>query len=241
MDAEPDIATVAAALANRARIAMLTAMLDGRPHPAGDLAREAGVALSTATTHLAELVAVGLIVGSRDGRQRRFRIRGPRVADALEALGALAPHGQVRSAKRPEAALLQAGRTCFDHLAGRLGIAITDALLAAGAIQEDDGGFSLSDVGRTQFERMGVDVRGARRRRRAFTVACLDWTEHRHHLGGALGAALGELLMTRGYVRRIGSDRAVELTPMGARWLARVLGSAWVGVANDGSAAATTR
>lgn len=227
MDYGADIAVVAAALANRARVTMVTALLDGNAHLASDLARESGIARSTASAHLAELVRGGLVVLEREGRQHRFRLRGPEVAEVLEALGALAPPRAVSARGGLEAARLRAGRTCYDHLAGRLGIAITDALVAAETLRVESGGFTLTQAGARRLEGVGIDVSAARARRRAFTVACLDWTERRRHLGGALGAALCSRLIDGRWVRRIGPDRAVELTPIGESSLRDALGDVW--------------
>src|SRR5437667_10853170 len=123
MDSDPDLATVASALGSRSRAAMINLMLDGRAHPAGDLAGEAGIALSTASSHLSQLIDAGLVTVQRLGRQRRYRLLAPHVAHAIEALAAVAPQRQGIPSGDSEAARLRAGRTCYDHLAGQLGVA----------------------------------------------------------------------------------------------------------------------
>lgn len=225
MEFEADIAEVAGALASRPRTAMLEALLDGKAHPAGELAREARVALSTASGHLSILVDLGLVKVERTGRQRRYRLSDHQVAGAMEALAAIAPRRRVTSLRGANAAeRLRAGRTCYDHLAGRLGVAITDALLARRALRLRDGAFSLTGDGRAVLEDLGVDVVAAGEERRGFALACQDWTERRFHLAGALGAALCDRLFALEWIRRSGSGRAVAPTAEGADRLGTVLG-----------------
>lgn len=185
-----------------------------------DLAREAGVALSTASGHLADLVEAGFVRVQRIGRQRRYRLSGPEVAQAIEALAAVAPRRPVTSLRAATAGeRLRAGRTCYDHLAGRLGVAVSDALLERRALRLRPEGVSLTHAGQQLLDGLGVDVAGARRRKRGFALACQDLTERRFHLAGALGAALCERLFELGWVRRSGSGRAVTLTRAGAAGL----------------------
>jgi DNA-binding transcriptional ArsR family regulator len=225
MHSQADIASVASALASRSRSAMINLLLDGRSHPAGDLAREAGVSLSSASGHLAQLIDAGLVIVQRAGRQRRYRLLGPQVAHAIEALASVAPQREAVGVAATEAARLRAGRTCYDHLAGGLGVALTETLVAQGALRRNGQDFTLSPIGVELFESLGIDVTAARSRRRSFAHPCLDWTEQRHHLGGALGAALCERLFVAGWVQRVGSGRAVASTEHGAKSLQAVLGT----------------
>jgi DNA-binding transcriptional ArsR family regulator len=214
------MAGVAALLGDPARAAMLDALMDGRPRPAGELARRAGIAPSTASEHLARLVAGRLLVVEPSGRERRYRLASADVADVLEALsrlGSAAPVDSLRGADQREA--LHAARTCYDHLAGRLGVAVTDALVARDVLRRGDGSFELGDDGEAFFSDLGVDVAGARARKRVFARACLDWSERRPHLAGALGAALAAAALDQGWVRRRPNDRALRVMPAGATWL----------------------
>jgi DNA-binding transcriptional ArsR family regulator len=223
MDTEADVVAVTRVLANRARLAMLELLMDGRAHPAGDLAREAGVALSTASGHLAELARAGLVQAEPAGRQRRYRLSRPEVARAIEALAVIAPRRRVSGLRTASAAVrLREGRTCYDHLAGRLGVGITDALLARRALRASDGGFEVTGHGERLLGRIGVDS-AARERRRAFAPACLDWTERRSHLAGALGAELCDRMFELGWVERRGSGRAAALTQAGSAGLRELL------------------
>lgn len=229
MDHEPDIATVAGLLANPARLAMLEVLLDGGSHPAGDLARQARVAPSTASGHLAALVQGRLVDVQRIGRQRQHRLAGPAVAQAMESLALLAaprPVSSLRQATQEEH--LQRGRTCYDHLAGQLGVALADALRDRGAIRQVGETFDLTRRGQTFFEALGLDVLASRKLRRGFTLACRDWTERRFHLGGALGAALCGRLLELHWIRRRPSSRAVLVTQEGLIGLRTRFGIDWM-------------
>ncbi|MGX1094498.1 DNA-binding transcriptional ArsR family regulator [Streptomyces albogriseolus] len=219
------LARLAALAADETRAACLLALLDGRAWTAGELARHCGVAASTLSEHLGKLVGGGLLTEERQGRHRYVRLADARVAQLVEDLTAqLAP-----DAAEPPRGLRQSGagsamargRTCYDHLAGRLGIAVTDALTARGLLRQDTG-FALTDAGLDWFGALGVDLDG--RGRRPLARACLDWTERRPHLAGAAGAALCRHLLERGWCVRIGSGRAVKVTDTGEQALTDLLG-----------------
>jgi DNA-binding transcriptional ArsR family regulator len=214
-----------AAIANRPRAAMLDRLLDGAAHPAGDLARDAGVAPSTASAHLAELMDGGLVAVERVGRQRRYRLVGSDVAEVLEALASIAPALPSTSLRQVTAAdQLREARTCYDHLAGRVGVAVTEALVRRRSLTTNDGVFSLTERGSRLLGELGVDVASARRRRRAFAPGCLDWTERRLHLAGALGAVITERFFDLGWIRRRPGGRSVSVTPSGEAELRAHLG-----------------
>lgn len=215
---EGDIAAVAALISDRTRAAILLALMDGETHSSGDLARRARVAPSTASGHLAQLLRGGLVVAAPFGRERRYRLASAEVAHVLEALALLAPPAEIRSlraAERGEA--LRLARTCYDHLAGRLGVGLTQALVEHEALRVANGGFALTNAGEELLAGIGVDVARARARRRTFARACLDWSERRPHLAGALGAAVAETVIERGWVRRRPDDRGLVITAEGAR------------------------
>ena len=225
MDAGADLAAVAGLIANRARAAMLDRMLDGDGHPAGDLARQAGVAPSTASGHLSELAAGGLVMAEEVGRQRRYRLAGPHVAEVLEALASIAPELPNTSLTQVTLAeQLREGRTCYDHLAGRLGVSMTEALVRRRALAEIDGRFELTQRGSRLLEGLGVGVAEARGKRRAFAPGCLDWTERRLHLAGSLGAAVTDRLLDLGWVVRRRGNRSVSVSPVGESELRARLG-----------------
>ncbi|MFI9807052.1 ArsR/SmtB family transcription factor [Streptomyces sp. NPDC052301] len=219
------LAALAALVADETRAACLLALLDGRAWTAGELARHAGVAASTLSEHLGKLVAGGLLDEERQGRHRYVRLADARVAGLVEELAAQVPPAEVRprSLRASSAgAAMARGRTCYDHLAGRLGVAVTDALTLRGLLRQDTG-FALTDAGVEWFGAAGIAL-DLSNRRRPPARACLDWTERRPHLAGAAGAALCRHVLEAGWCVRVGSARAVKVTPSGERELSALLG-----------------
>ncbi|MGW0671254.1 ArsR/SmtB family transcription factor [Streptomyces sp. NPDC002746] len=223
--AAPRLAALAALLADETRAVFCLALLDGRAWTAGELARHASVAPSTASEHLGKLVAGGLLAEERQGRHRYLRLAGEQVAHLVEELaGQEAPGPAARprtlGASGADSALAR-GRTCYDHLAGRIGLAITDAMTARGLLRQDTG-FALTDAGLDWFGALGIGLET--RSRRPLVRGCLDWTERRPHLAGTAGAALCRHVLESGWCVRIGSGRAVRATPDGEQALAARLG-----------------
>jgi DNA-binding transcriptional ArsR family regulator len=220
------LSRLAGLLADPSRAAFCEALLDGRAWTAGELARHAGIAPSTASAHLTLLVDGGILTEERQGRHRYVRLADPAIAALIEDLSAhasaqpVAPKG-LREVTRAKA--IARARTCYDHFAGRLGVAICDALLGHGFVS-DSGGFAFTDKGLTWLSNLDIDVAALNRAKRPFTRPCLDWTERRQHLAGAAGAALCAHAFSRGWVERIGSGRAVKVTPLGGEALAAELG-----------------
>jgi DNA-binding transcriptional ArsR family regulator len=214
VQADRDLAPVAVLLGDRARVAMLAALADGRALPAGELARRAGVRPATATAHLRRLVDGGLIRVRVQGRHRYHELASPQVATALEALAQLAPATPVRSLRQHSTATaLAEARTCYDHLAGRRGVELRDQLLAAGALRLlDHRDHALTSAGETLVDALGIDLDAMRASRRVFARSCLDWTQRRPHLAGVLPAALTQRFLADGWLIR-GTSRAVHTAP----------------------------
>ncbi|MFC8429350.1 ArsR/SmtB family transcription factor [Streptomyces sp. NPDC057253] len=221
----PQLARLAALIADETRAACLLALLDGRAWTAGELARRAGVAASTVSEHLGKLVAGGLLTQERQGRHRYVRLADARVAHLVEDLAAQISPDTVqppRSLRESSAGSAMArGRTCYDHLAGRVGIAVTDALTYRQLLSQDTS-FALTEAGLRWFEANGIPLH--RTGRRPLARACLDWTERRPHLAGVAGAALCHHALTEGWCIRIGSERAVKVTATGEQALKELLG-----------------
>jgi DNA-binding transcriptional ArsR family regulator len=217
MEADKDVAACAALIGDRTRATLLLALteeIDGLA--AGDLARRARVSAPTASSHLGKLVAGGLVTPERRGRQRYYRVAGPEVAEALEALSTIAPSRPVRSLRDEKLGdAIRAARTCYDHLAGRLGVALAEALERNGVLVSLDGGYAVTRRGERALTSFGLDVDGLRGGRRPLVRACLDWSERRFHLAGALGAAITTRLFELRWIERVGSGRAVRLTKAG--------------------------
>lgn len=205
------------------RAAMLGALLGGEALPAGELARRAGIAPATATSHLTRLVEHGLLVRRSSGRHRYFTLASADVAAALEALGRItAPRRDGATDLAPNGSLRFA-RTCYDHLAGVLGVMVTERLLERKLVVGIDS-YELTAAGGTWFGSLGVDVDALRGSRRVVARPCLDWTERRDHLAGGAGAALASVMLERRWIARVEGTRAVRLTLRGREALYRTLG-----------------
>lgn len=210
-----------ALLGDPARANILDALTDGRAFTAKELAFHARVTPPTASSHLAKLLQAELVSVERSGRHRFYRIVDPALADLLEQLAVHLPHRPVPERRRSRAPdRLREARMCYDHLAGRLGVEITECLLAQGHLETLGQDFGVTAAGACFFRRLGIDIEQLKRQRRAFARRDLDWSERRHHLGGALGAALTATFVTRDWLRRLPGDRRVELTDAGRREIA---------------------
>ena len=202
---------------------MLYCLLDGHARTGTELAATGDVTPSTASVHLSRLTREGLLRVEVQGKHRYYRLDGRPVARALEALSVLAGGSQPPfTPTTPHE--LRAARTCYDHIAGALGVRLHDRLhglgwIAAASSRQARGRYELTDGGRHGLEKLGVDVVAALSKRRRFAYACLDWSERRPHVGGALGAALLEMALRRGWVSRDPDGRALEITSRGRREL----------------------
>ena len=218
------IARLAALLADPTRAGMCLALLDGTAWTAGELATTTGVARSTASEHLDQLVAGGLLTEERQGRHRYLRIATPAAAQLVESLAVQAgPGARPRSLRAVTAGEAMArGRTCYDHLAGRLGVAVLDAMVDRDLVALRRG-VALTEGGHRWLADLGVDVDDLDRQRRPLLRTCIDWTERRPHLAGAVGAAVCARFTDEGWVER-GTGRTVRVTDSGSRALRRLLG-----------------
>jgi DNA-binding transcriptional ArsR family regulator len=220
MRSEPDLAAAAALLAEPARAELVLAALADGPLTASELASRAGIARSTASGHLARLVAGGFFAAAERGRHRYYRLAGREVAEAVEALSRVAPERRTRSlreANRNE--LLREARTCYDHLAGRLGVELARTLERRGVVVRRDGDYVLGERAAVELSALGIDVEPLADQRRPLVRACLDWSERELHLAGALGAALNNRLFELGCVVRREATRSVAVTEAGRELL----------------------
>ena len=219
MAALPDVSPVAALMADPTRAAILTSLLDGRPRASGELALCAGVSPQVASNHLARLLRGGLLVLEANGRQRAYRLRGGDVAHALEALAVLGQTRPLRGAAPAVPEDLRFARSCYDHLAGVMGVAVTEALTASGFLRAQGPSYRATAGGEAWFLELGIPTTELSKGRRPFARRCLDWSERRPHLGGALGAALFGRSLELGWLVRQPKGRAVWLTLKGRRSL----------------------
>lgn len=227
--AEPDLARIAATIGDARRIRMLALLMEGRALTAKELALGAGIEPATASSHLKRLLEDGLLESTAQGRHKYFRFASEQVAHLVEMLMRVAPRATARA---PAVALepVQRARFCYDHLAGTLGTSLFGLMLRKTWLRDAQDGdgkqLALTATGARALARLGVDVEAAQARRRQFACRCLDWSERRDHLGGALGAALAEHLQAERWIERRKHSREVKVTPAGSQRLAK-LGLAW--------------
>ncbi len=211
MVAAANLVEVAALVGDAARAAMLSALMNGRSLTAKELAYRANVSRSTASGHLGKLVAARLLTVTRYGRFAYYRIAGPLIATMLEGIGVVAAMDEAHDDA------LRFARTCYDHLAGKLGVAVTDALVAKGHIVLTDEGGEVTSPGERFLSALGVDL--SPRSRRIFCQPCLDWSERRYHLKGLVGARILDRLVGLGWLMPVSGSRALQLTPSGSAGL----------------------
>lgn len=221
----PDVAQIAALVGDPVRARMLFALLDGKELSASEMAFRGEASPQAASAHLAKLVDGRLIAVRNVGRQRLFRFASDDVAHAIEALATIAPALPVTSLTQDRAMQrLRRARSCYDHLAGRLGVQITEALTRDRSLKLNEDSFTVTARGERCFRDMGIDLSALRSSRRYFARACIDWTERRPHVAGALGAAMLDRFIERQWVRRHARDRSLHVTPEGQRDLAKLFG-----------------
>ena len=227
MEAGPHIAQIAALVGAPARANMLSALMSGRALTATELAYFAGVTPQTASSHLGKLAEAGLLALEKQGRHRYYRLASPAVARMLEGIMVVAEAGPARY--RPHwkgGEALRTGRTCYNHLAGRLAVAVTDALVERGHVVLAEDGGEVTATGMASLAELGIDLGAASNRRGAFCKPCLDWSERRPHLAGTVGAALAARAFELGWVERIKDSRAVAVTRAGQQGFATAFGVA---------------
>jgi DNA-binding transcriptional ArsR family regulator len=223
MRSEPGLAAAAALVAQPARAELVLAVLADGPLTASELAARAGIARSTASGHLGRLVAGGFLAVSGRGRNRYYELSGADVAEAVEALSRVAPQRAPRSlreATRNE--LLREARTCYDHLAGRLGVAFAGALERRGVVQRVDGDYALGGRAAVELSALGIELLPLAAQRRPLLRGCLDWSERELHVAGSLGAALTARLFELGCITRRDATRSVAVTEAGRELFAEL-------------------
>ncbi|MDX5377444.1 MAG: winged helix-turn-helix domain-containing protein [Halomonas sp.] len=223
---EPDLSRLARTIGDPTRMGMLALLMEGRALTAKELAYGCGVQPGTATEHLKRLQRDGLIESAAQGRHKYYRLASAEVAHAVEALMVVAKPMKVVSPCRRPAGALGAARFCYDHLAGELGTRMTAVLIERELLEADGEAMDVTTRGEAWLVDFGIDVTSLRRRRRRFAYSCLDWSERRDHLGGALGAALAERMLELGWICRQKHSRVVSISELGHRALAREFGLA---------------
>jgi DNA-binding transcriptional ArsR family regulator len=226
MDDATAIPRIAGLIADPARAKILWTLIDGTTRPAGELAYAANVSAQSASAHLAKLVEGGLLAAEVQGRHRYFRIADADVAGVIEAMASLGVSSRPRTPRAPlpspapPVQFLHA-RTCYGHLAGEIAVKLLEAMLKARWLAADGRDYAPTPAGEKKLAALGIDLAAARGSRRTFARACVDLTQRRAHLGGALGDALLALCVTRGWIQRHPRSRVVSVTPKGRENLRR--------------------
>ncbi len=225
MDGDVNIAAVATLLAEPTRISMLIALSDGRAFTAGELAHQAKIAPSTASEHLTRLVDAGWIVVEKQGRHRFYHLGNPTIPEILENMSLLAPRMKVRSLGDSERAkAVGKARLCYKHLAGQLGVALSDTFVSHQWLRETEAGYILEARGRAEFTAFGLCAPVLSKTETIVIPGHIDWSERRHHIAGELGRALAERLFDLGWLQRAHQSRAVYITQEGKEGLAQHFG-----------------
>ncbi|MGM1048980.1 MAG: ArsR/SmtB family transcription factor [Bacillota bacterium] len=223
MNANPNVAIVATLVSEASRAAILTVLLDGRFHPASELAYLAGIKPQTASFHLTKMVDANVVTVEKQGRHRYYGIRNHEVAQIMESFLSIAPPIEIKSLKQAsEDKAMRLARTCYDHLAGNLGVQLTDSLIKTGVIYEEKDRFTVTEKGEEFFKSFQIDLEWVKKKRRSFSHKCLDWSERRHHLAGALGNSLLERLLELNWVQRLPKTRAIKITSEGKHGLKEI-------------------
>jgi len=229
MDDTIRIAGIASLFADPARALILRSLIDGSMRPAGELAWTANISAQSASAHLTKLVDGGLLVAEAQGRHRYFRLANAQVADAIEAFASLsaAVHPRAPRSVLPSKAVpiqFLNARTCYDHLAGEMAVRVCEAMVKARWLAEEGRDFRVTRFGEKELAALNVNLGAARQSRRVLARACVDLTQRRPHVGGALGAALLDLYVKRGWILRARRSRVVTITPSGQDGFRRAFG-----------------
>jgi DNA-binding transcriptional ArsR family regulator len=206
------LAATASLVGDPARAGMLAALMDGRALTASELAGVAGITPQTASSHLAQLTTAGLLARAVQGRHRYYRLASPAVAQMLEGI-MLVASGVAPPRTGPRDHVMRHARTCYDHLAGQLAVAIADSLVGRGHIELSPDGAALTESGTAFLQRLGIPLEPTKGR--TFCRPCLDWSERRPHIAGIVGAALCRHCFDQNWIRRVRDTRAVSVTPSG--------------------------
>lgn len=216
MDFENEFSQLAAVIGDKSRSVMLWNLLDGRAYTATELSLCADISPQAASNHLSKLIDARILIVEKQGRHRYYRYANSEVAQIIESMASLLPTQQgANGLTRPKPGVLTYARTCYDHLAGKVGVAITDSLIKKEIIQPLEKKYVLTSFGVDWFLSFGINIADLRLSKRAFAFQCLDWSERRHHLAGALGASMLRQMLKKDWLRRVSDSREVLITPIG--------------------------
>lgn len=223
MEVENEFSQIASLIGDKTRSIMLWSLLDGNAYTATELAISANTSRQSVSNHLSKLIGANLVSVEKQGRHRYFRLANEQIAQVIESMASLIPNQIVEIKKSADAQKLAFARTCYDHLAGKLAIEIVTSLTKQKIIILNGHLFEVTDFGMEWFEKIGIDIDSLKEKKRSFAHKCLDWTERKHHIAGALGAAILEKFLEKDWIRRKQNTREIVITALGERKLSSEL------------------
>ena len=223
MEIEDEFANVASLIGDRVRAILLWSLLDGKAFTATELAISANISRQSVSNHLSKLMGGNLVSVEKQGRHRYFRLADEKIAQVIESMASLIPDQKLEVKKNVTAPQLAFSRTCYDHLAGKLSIQIVTSLIAQKIIAAKGNFFDVTHFGMDWFEKIGINIADLKKKKRSFAHKCLDWTERKHHIAGALGAAILQKFLEQDWVRKKRNTREIIVTPLGEDYLYREL------------------
>jgi DNA-binding transcriptional ArsR family regulator len=207
---------IASLIGEKSRAIMLWNLLDGRAYTATELAVAAELSFQSASNHLSQLLNAGLLAVEKQGRHKYYRFANDRVAQTIENIAGLMPVSSLtRSINIANPSGIKYARTCYDHLAGKIGVRLTHALLQQKILTPYNDRYEVTHAGNTWFENVGIDIAATQKQNRKFAYPCLDWSERNHHIGGALGAALLQSMLQKDWIRKVNHSREIVITGKG--------------------------
>ncbi|NPC93009.1 helix-turn-helix transcriptional regulator [Bacillus sp. WMMC1349] len=218
-----NVSEVALFIRSKSRAQILTYLLDGKAYPTSELAHVAKIKPKTATYHLSKMKEEGILSIEKHGKHSYYRLSNSEISQILESLLVITPQEKIMPFRQPsQSSEFGCARTCYDHLAGKLGVAITNSLLDKGYLIKNEMHFHITKTGQSFFTKFGINVNEIKQKKRIFAKACLDWTEREHHLAGSLGNALLEKLLQLNWIQRVSRSRAIKVTPNGKKELEQI-------------------
>lgn len=215
MELENELSKIASLIGDKGRSIMLWSLLDGRAYTATELAVFANISRQSVSNHLSKLIEANLVTAEKQGRYRYFRLANEQVAHVIESMASLIPKQKIEIKKSAEAQKLAFARTCYDHLAGKISIELVNSLLENKIIILSGTAFEVTDLGKNWFDKLGIDIDALKNKKRSFAHKCMDWTERKHHIAGALGAAILKNFLKNDWIRRKPNTREIVITTLG--------------------------
>ncbi|MEH0152923.1 winged helix-turn-helix domain-containing protein [Limibacter armeniacum] len=223
MKVEKEFSKIASLIGDKARSIILWSLLDGKAYTATELAGFADISRQSVSNHLSKLIDANLVIADKQGRHKYFRLANEQVAQVVESMASLIAIQKIETKKSVAAQKLTFSRTCYDHLAGKLSVDLVKSLLDNKIIISKDTTFEVTDFGKDWFRELGIEVDTLKNKKRSFAHKCIDWTERKHHIAGALGAAILENFLENDWIRRKQYSREIVITALGKRKLFELL------------------